>query len=69
MTFKIPLDKATSVWQLLSLGAIGGILDALLGAHDDRLNGVSVGIRKKFVIFFFSLYFLPSSLSLDSHFS
>lgn len=46
MTFKIPLDKATSVWQLLTLGAIGGILDGLLSVHNDRLNGVSVGIRK-----------------------
>jgi translation initiation factor 4E len=46
MTFKIPLQEANSAWRLLSLGAIGGILDALLSSHDDRLNGVSIGMRK-----------------------
>eukprot|EP00009_Paramoeba_aestuarina_P008075 CAMPEP_0201523406 /NCGR_PEP_ID=MMETSP0161_2-20130828/19686_1 /ASSEMBLY_ACC=CAM_ASM_000251 /TAXON_ID=180227 /ORGANISM="Neoparamoeba aestuarina, Strain SoJaBio B1-5/56/2" /LENGTH=263 /DNA_ID=CAMNT_0047922511 /DNA_START=261 /DNA_END=1052 /DNA_ORIENTATION=- len=46
MSFKVPLDKATSVWQLLSLGAIGGILDSLFEPFNDRLNGVSCSIRK-----------------------
>ena len=58
MTFKIPLNEATFVWQHISLGAIGGILDSLLNAHNDQLNGVSVGIRKTFILISFSFLFV-----------
>ena len=47
-TFKIPIEDADHAWMRLTLSAIGGLLDDFLYDFDDELNGVSIGIRKRF---------------------